>query len=370
MASHSKGVYNVGAGVSSNKTIADDINKMCAPDIDLEDEDSRIEMNARQRTYLWGLWTLIILLVVAILSTALSVIWAILASDSEVYKSSALFSVIVNASLLGASYIIFILLVIPMFRSVYKSREDPNICTRSFYRVTLFFGSVIHIGTFVAGYVQAFGLEDPYDITPEVDSNGTDVDYNVLLIFRSVSASVNFFVAFCAYILIFTLYFIASQNPWRRCESNGHCVISCTLFNLLTMAVSIFFLLTLQASDYVFGSLSTAVRFGGGFLGVLCLLGLVGGLVMIYYNDLHCVNFIRLVWFVVGGAGCIAFAFLLSTPSSFAIATMSGFIGAFSIIATCFTGCYCYFYLNHGGRYGFVTRYSFACFRTGEFTCQ
>lgn len=114
------------------------------------------------------------------------------------------------------------------------------------------------------------------------------------------------------------------------------------------------------------GTLSTAVRFGGGFLGVLCLLGLVGGLVMIYYNDLNCVNFIRLMWFVVGGAGCITFAHLLSTSGNFAIATMSGFIGAFSIIATCFTGCYCYFKLNHGGWYSFVTRYSFACFRTGE----
>lgn len=114
------------------------------------------------------------------------------------------------------------------------------------------------------------------------------------------------------------------------------------------------------------GTLSTAVRFGGGFLGVLCLLGLVGGLVMIYYNDLNCVNFIRLMWFVVGGAGCITFAHLLSTSGNFATATMSGFIGAFSIIATCFTGCYCYFKLNHGGRYSFVTRHSFACFRTGE----
>lgn len=337
----------------------------CALDMDLDDEDL-IESNARQRNFLWGLCMLTFLIIIAALSTVLSVTWAVLASNSEVYKRAALSSVIINVTLLGLGYFLFAFVVIPTFRRLYKSREDPSCCTRSFYGVTLILTSIVHIGTFVAGYIQAFGFMDPFVNTPDHESNGTDTNSDLLLIFRSVAASVNFFSAFCSYVLILSVYCIISQNPWRRCGGNGHCVISCTLFNLLIVAVSVFFLLTLQAGDYVIGSLSTGVTFGGAFLGCLILIGSVGGLCMIKYKALPHVNFIRLVWFVIGGAGCIALAVLLSQPDVYSIAWMSGFIGAVSLLASCCTGCYCYFHLNHGGRYYYVTRYTFACYRTGE----
>jgi hypothetical protein len=338
----------------------------CALDMDSDDEDS-MAVNTRQRNFLWGLWMLILFIVIAALSTVLSVTWAVLAFNSEVYKQAALSSVIINVTLLGLGYFLFGCVVIPLFTRLYQSREDPSYCTRSFYVVILLLTSIVHIGTFVAGYIQAFGFVDPYAIIPDRENNATDTNSDLLLIFRSVAASLNFFSAFCAYILILFVYCIISQNPWRRCGGNGHCVISCTLFNLLIVAVSVFFLLTLQARDYVIGSLSTGVTFGGVFLGLLVLLGLVSGLCMIKYTALQQINFIRLVWFATGGAGCIALAVFLSQPSgSFGIAWMSGFIGAVSILASCCTGCFCYFHLNHGGRYNYITRYTFACFRTGE----
>ena len=333
----------------------------CALDMDLDYEDPMV--NTRQRNFLWGLWMLILFIIIAALSTVLSVTWAILAFNSEVYKQAALSSVIINVTLLGLGYFLFAFVVIPLFTRLYKRREAPSCWTRSFYVVTLLLTSIVHIGTFVAGYIQAFGFVDPY---PDRENNATDTNSNLLLIFRPVAASLNFFSAFCAYILILFVYCIINQNPWRRCGSNGHCVISCTLFNLLFVAVSVFFLLTLQARDYVIGSLSTGVIFGGVFLGLLILFGLVGGLCMIKYTALQHVNFIRLVWFATGGAGCIALAVFLSQPGGFTIAFMAGFIGAVSILASCCTGCFCYFHLNHGGRYYYVTRYTFACFRTGE----
>ena len=171
------------------------------------------------------------------------------------------------------------------------------------------------------------------------------------------------------------MYFVVSQNPWRRCWSNGHCVISCMLFNLLIIAVSVFLLLTLQVNEQKFSipalvsrSSSTGATFGGAFVGFLVIVGLGGGLAMIKYKNLTFVNFVRLVWFVVGGAGCFAWAFISSDAAvgAYGVATMSGFVGVFFLLVSCCTCCYCYINCNHGGRYHYVTRQNFAYFKTGE----
>ena len=338
-------------------------------DMDENDEDCRKETRVRKRMFQLGLGLLIFLVSVAMLSVIMSVSWVILArsTPAPVYKDSAEFSVVVNAATLGVCYSLFFFIIIPTFWRLYKSDEYPNLCTRFFYFITLIFLSIFSMGTFVAGYVQLLGLDDPFKRLPDT-LNGTNVNFKILLIVRSVTVSLNFFTALCSFILLLILYFIISQNPWRRCKTNGHCVLSCTVFNVLFMAVAILFLLTLEARSFAKGL--TALRFSGGFLGVLCIAGMVGGLFMTICRDIKCISVVRLLWFLVIGAGCIALGGLLirfQSSDDFVIIYLSSFIvGAVSILFSCCTCCYCYFNVKHGGRFKYVTRYSFACFRTGK----
>ena len=344
----------------------------CVLDVNSDDDDFR--KSNRQRCFLCGICMLTVLVSMAVLSTVVCVTWAIVASNSRDYKLSSRFAVIVNGTFLGVCYLLYLCIIIPTFWRLYKSQEHPSWPTRFCYSTTLIVISLIHIGTFIASYVQAFGVDDPIASVPQSDSNDTEKT-SIFVIIRSVAASWNFFTAVCSYIAILVVYFVVSQNPWRRCWSNGHCVISCMLFNLLIIAVSVFLLLTLQVNEQKFSipalvsrSSSTGATFGGAFVGFLVIVGLGGGLAMIKYKNLTFVNFVRLVWFVVGGAGCFAWAFISSDAAAgaYGVATMSGFVGVFFLLVSCCTCCYCYINCNHGGRYHYVTRQNFAYFKTGE----
>ena len=58
----------------------------CALDMDLDDEDPMV--NTRQRNFLWGLWMLILFIIIAALSTVLSVTWAIFTVKNEALQLS------------------------------------------------------------------------------------------------------------------------------------------------------------------------------------------------------------------------------------------------------------------------------------------
>ena len=159
----------------------------------------------------------------SLISVALSVSWAVLAHDSEVYMPGALSSAVINVGFMGVCYSILIFVVVPTLKKVVKTEEDPNCCTRSFYGAFLLFASVGLIGAFAAGFTQVFGAHPSVkSITPNHGNESNNTVSNSLDPFGLAAACVNFFTALVAFLLIAAMVLIINQNPWRRCGHDAH----------------------------------------------------------------------------------------------------------------------------------------------------
>ena len=330
---------------------------------------------------------------VTFVAIVFSVIWAGLTFNSGVYGPwpGALTSGIISVGVIITSYIVLFCVALPNLVCMIRKNEDPDCCTRSFYRAFLISTSLGLIGTFAAGFSQVFVAgKFVNDINPNGADDTTSTDtFNALGL---VSATANLLAALVAIISMVLVAFIINQNPWRRCGRDAHCINACLLYTVLLITVSVAFFLILEgnylemltnrSANYASenNNLPLTSILAGFFLVFLFIWGCIG--IPILMNGLNSINMVKIIWFFFGAIGCIAGGSLLiqsrfdAAQYYFPISTFTYSLGilCFIIAATsCLTSCttcvyWCIHHQELQGRRGRgLTTYSFAIFRSGKY---